>query len=492
MPRSKQRSQKSTGSATGWQSKSLPAKLKLLAGLRASKWRSEAHPGQLPPETWRDGGSARVWYVQGARGSGKTRTGAETFAELILANEPGDWACIGPTFGDARDTMIEHRRSGLLKVLGSAVVQWNRSNGELFLANGAKVFCDGADDGALRIQGKELRGAWCDEIGLWKTTKTKKGESKGGMQAWQESIEFAVREAPALILCTGTPKGKKGVVKLLMDEPEGRVAFTRTRLEDNEANLAAAVVAGWRRRYSGTRLGRQELGGEVLEDVEGALWTLELIEANRLAISLAEARRIHSARCVVAVDPSIGAKETSDECGIVAVQSVGEQSDLIRKLAAEDRATRTDAPHALVLEDRSDVYTPDGWAKAAIECYHDLRADRIVAEANQGGEMVRTVIHSVDPNVPVTLVWASVGKQPRAEPVSALYEQGRVHHVQGFEFLEAEQTSWVPGEPSPNRMDALVWGITDLLLEGGTEMVVGGEPDEPVESLTSDLLDARW
>ena len=446
---------------TDWQAWSLPSKLKLLGGLNSRRWHRLAHPGQTPPTAWSDG-DARIWYVQGPRGSGKTRTGAETLSELVLTNEPGDWACIAPTYGDARDTMVEHRRSGLLKVLGSAVTQWNRSIGELRLANGSTIFIDGADDGAVRIQGKELRGAWCDEIGLWKTTKTKKGESKGGMQAWQESIEFAVREAPALILCTGTPKGKKGVVKLLMEEPEGRVIFTRTRLEDNESNLAEAVVEGWKRRYGGTRLGRQELKGEILEDVEGALWTLELIERNRMALPLEEARGIMGNRCVVGVDPAITAHDDSDETGIIAAQTAPPDSDIIKALAAGDPRTRTDADHAFVLADRSGIYTPDGWAKAAIGLYRELKADRIVAEANQGGEMVERVIHSEDPNVPVTLVWASKGKQPRAEPISALYEQNRVHHIEGFEFLEVEQTSWVPGETSPNRMDALVWALTDL------------------------------
>src|SRR4249919_3262655 len=236
-------SPKSTASPSEWRNWSLTAKLKYLGALRARRWAREANSGQLPPAEW--GAGARIWYAQGGRGSGKTRSGAEAFADLILKSPPGDWACIGPTFGDARDTMIEHRRSGLKKMLGPAVTQWNRSIGELYVANGSKVYCDGADDGALRIQGKELRGAWADEIGLWKTTKTKKGETKGGMQAWKESLVFAVREAPALILATGTPKGNRGVVKLLRTEPDGRVVFTHPRLADNRHNLGAAIVAEW-------------------------------------------------------------------------------------------------------------------------------------------------------------------------------------------------------------------------------------------------------
>lgn len=392
--------------------------------------------------------------------------------------------------------MIEHRKSGLLKALGPAVSNWNRSIGELYVANGSKVYCDGADDGALRIQGEELRGAWCDEIGLWRAAKGKRGakNNSGGLQAWEESLQFAVREEPALIIATGTPKGKKGVVKLLTEEPEGRVAFTRPSLDDNRRNLAAAIVATWERKYAGTRLGRQELKGEILDDVEGALWTLEMIEAGRLSLPLDYCRGILNNRCVVAVDPAITAHDESDETGIVAAQTVPPTSDLLRKLLEDDPTTRADVDHALILEDRSGVYTPDGWAKAAIELYEELRADRIVAEVNQGGDMVETVIHGINPNVPVTKVWAKTGKQTRAEPVAALYEQFRVHHVMreghdGFEFLESEQTSWVPGEPSPNHMDAAVYAITDLLIEqGGGERTFAEDDAAPVQSETADLL----
>lgn len=438
----------------------------LQANMRALVWRAEANPGQTPPA-----GEWRVWYAQGGRGSGKTRTGSEAFAELVLTHPAGDWAAIGPTFGDSRDTMVEHRRSGLLMTLGSAVVKWNRSIGEIKLANGAWIFCDGADDGAERIQGKELRGAWCDEIGLWKK-----------LSAWTESLMFAVRDSPALILATGTPKGNKGVVKLLRAEPEGRVVFTHPSLADNRANLEPRIVEEWERLYEGTRLERQELRGEVLEDVEGALWRWSMIEDNRAEIGLSEARNIIDNRCVIAVDPAITAHDDSDETGIVAVQSAPVGSDFV---IAQDR---NNAEHFLVLDDRSGIYTPDEWAAYAIGAYHDLRADRIVAEANQGGEMVKTVIHSIDPDVPVTLVWASKGKQPRAEPVAGLYEQGRVHHVAAFAELETEQTTWVPGEKSPNHLDALVWGVTDLLEPGAQHRSFGNKARQRSQSITADLL----
>lgn len=443
----------------------MAAKLRLLGQLRAQRWAREANAGQLAPPEW--GAGARIWYAQGGRGSGKTRTGAEHLAEIILGNPPGDYACIGPTFGDARDTMVEHRKSGLKLVLGPAVAQWNRSNGELFVANGSTVYCDGADDGALRIQGKELRAAWADEIGLWKATKTKKGESKGGLQAWKESLIFAVREAPALILATGTPKGNKGVVKQLRQEPAGRVVFSHPRLADNRHNLEAAIVAEWEALYKGTRLGQQELEGKVLEDVEGALWTLALIEESRFEASLGDLLGTMGQRTVVSVDPATTSNPDSDETGIVAATRIPIDSDLLRGVVnsppAETQEVSRLYDHGFVIADRSGIYSPTGWAEAAVELYHELGADRIVAEKNQGGEMVETIVRQVDPSVPVTLVWASKSKEARAEPKAALYEQERIHHVEVFEEMEAEQTTWVPGEgESPNRLDAVVWALEDL------------------------------
>ncbi len=404
--------------------------------------------------------------MQGARGSGKTRTGAEVFAELILTSPPGEWGVIAPTFGDARDTCVEGE-SGLKGVLGPAVSKWNRSNGELYIANGSIVHLDGADDGALRIQGKNLRGAWCDEIGLWKKWQT----------SWEESLQFAVRVEPAKIIATGTPKGKHGIVKLLLEEaataPQD-VIFSRTFLEDNERNLAPAQIASLRRRYEGTRLGHQELGGEILDEVEGALWTWKMIDEHRVG---EDPVRIGH-RSVVAVDPS-GSKE-GDEVGIVCVATDHTQA-------------------GYVLEDRSGNYSPLDWAKAAVALYHDRRADRIVVERNFGGEMAVTLIRQVDPNVPILTVFASKGKEARAEPVAALYEQGRVHHVGVFPELESEQTSWVPGagKRSPNRLDALVWAFTDLILDLEPAIHVGGEV-QPFEdgvippTITGDLWGKRF
>lgn len=434
-----------------------------------------------------------MWYAQGPRGSGKTRCGAEALADIILTHPPQDYACIGPTFGDARDTMIEHRKSGLKKVLGSAVVNWNRSSGELYVANGSVVYCDGADDGAERIQGKELGAAWCDEIGLWRVTKTKKGESKGGIHAWQESIEFAVRAAPALIIATGTPKGKKGVVKLLTEEPPDRVTFSFPSLKANERNLVKAVVEGWRRRYGGTRLGRQELEGEIIGDVVGALWTWAMIEDERLAErAWEELSDMYVARTVVALDLAISAEEGSDETGIIGASLLNIVDDLPAERLGLDAAPKPDEPHVAIVADESGVYTPTEWAEKAIALFYELGADRIVYEENQGGDMIPTIIRNLDPNVPLQGVWASKGKRTRAEPVSALYEQRRVHHIGAFPDLEDEQTTWVPGEESPSRMDAGVWAVWALTIDGDAEYVFPEPTPDTPQSIGEEIMEAKW
>lgn len=409
----------------------------------AGVWELWARQEQIdPPGDW------RTWYVRGGRGTGKTRTGAETLAnwirDTIRDDEPGDWAIVAPTFGDARDVGVEGP-SGLLNALGGEggpLVPkggWNRSHGELFLASGARVFADGADDGALRVQGKNLRGAWCDEIGLWRV---------GHWQtAWNESIAFAVRLAPARIVATGTPKQGHPLVKHLLTSP--RVAVTLMRLTDNVANLHPDAVADLYARFAGGRLGRQELDGEFLEDAPGALWTLDLIDRHRVNQAPATLTRV-----AVGVDPSGAADEDTGnaETGIIAA---GYSADL---------------DQAFVLADRSVLAGPETWARRAVSLYHEARADVLVAERNFGGDMVRATIHAIDPNVHVRLVTASRGKAVRAEPVAVKYDQGRVYHVGLLPDLESQMTSWNPSDPtmpSPDRVDALVWALTELLVTGG-------------------------
>lgn len=394
-------------------------------------WREKARPAQLPPI-----GPWRTWYVRGGRGSGKTWTGSNTLAEMAMET-PGEWGVVAPTFADMRDKCIEGP-SGLLKALHTnrnevergasrTVKSWNRSQGELRLRNGSTIYGDGADDGAPTIQGFNLRGLWADEVGLWKKWQ----------MAWEESIRFAVRLAPSRIIATGTPKRGHPLVKSLMADPECVKTLLRTM--DNAENLDPVALADLVRLYGGTTLGRQELEGEVLDDVPGALWRRTLIEQGRVAV------KPNFTRIVVAIDPSATSTESADECGIIA-------------------AGLDWAGHGYVLEDRTLRASPNRWATEAIALYHELKADRIVAEVNNGGEMVGQVLRSIDPSIAYKAVHASRGKQTRAEPIASFYEQGKVHHVGAFEQLEDQQCQWVPGEKSPDRMDALVWALTELMI----------------------------
>jgi len=227
--------------------------LQLLAGLRKQNWIEQARPEQLPPD-----GDWRVWYLRGGRGAGKTRTGAETLADWIVENEPGEWAICAPTFGDARSVCAEGP-SGLLRALDGFVTNWNRSEGVIHVAGGSLVYLDGANDGAFRIQGKNLRGLWADEVGLWEKWDT----------AWNESIRFAVRMAPARIVATGTPKMAHPLIAHLLESPN--VVETHMRTVDNQANLDPGALADLLEQYGGSTLGRQELEGEYIEALEGSI-----------------------------------------------------------------------------------------------------------------------------------------------------------------------------------------------------------------------------
>lgn len=443
-------------------------------------WREIARPEQLmPPGPW------GTWYVRGGRGAGKTRTGAESLAELILENPPGQYAIVAPTFADARDTCVEDE-SGLLRALGGLggphIRQWNRSTGELFLRKGSIVRCDGADDGALRIQGKNLRAVWADEPGLWAKRQWKR--------AWDESIAFALRISPAKAIVTGTPKVGHPLPKMLLNDPDVVNTFIGTTYE-NEANLDPVRLERLRKRFEGTRLGQQELLGKLIDDAEGALWSRLLLDlvrvsvdrvcmldehrvtesegwhlltADELALERAEvdggaepASRamtaeelavhtehfIHIERSVVAVDPAGSSTEGSDETGIVATGTAMCPCGGLRKIESTDPMDERWEPggrppevHGFVLADRSGRYSPGDWAHVAVQLRTELDADRIVAEMNFGGDMVKTTVAHEDRDVPFAPVNASRGKAVRAEPVSALTEQGKLHIVGSLEVLE--------------------------------------------------------
>ena len=377
-----------------------------------------------------------IWH----HNSGKTWTASHVFAEWMLSDpEPGEWGIVAPTYADAWSICIEGE-SGLLAALGTnynevrageseLVHHWHRSFAELGLRSGHIVRVASAEDGALHIQGKNLKGLWGDEIGLWDKWDT----------AWNESIKYAVRKGRSQILVTGTPKKSRAarkLVRLLLDDPE--VPVSRLLTTDNEANLSAAFFAEVVGKSKGTRLERQELEGDLLADVEGALWTPEIIDASRVP------RHPDLVRVVVAIDPAVTSKRGSDETGIIVAGDGGDG-------------------HGYVLADYSMRGTPDACMKKAVWAYKEHRADRIIGEANNGGDYLGALLRTVDQDIPYRKVTASRGKAVRAEPVSALYEQGRVHHVGVFPDLEDQMCTWLPtDDESPDRMDALVWAFTEL------------------------------
>lgn len=327
------------------------------------------------------------------------------------------------TVDDARDVMVEGE-SGILAICPP----WNRptwmpSTRMLRWPNGAIAMVYSADKPDL-FRGKQADGVWADELAAWRYP-----------EAWDQLL-FGLRLGPdPRVVVTTTPRPTP-VIKELMAHPT--TVVTRGSTYDNRANLAPAFFDGIISRYEGTRLGRQELYAEILDDNPNALWQRSQIDKLRVTEAPAELQRI-----VVAIDPS--ATTTGDEAGII-VAGLGPDG------------------HGYVLDDATIRGSPHTWGSKAVQAYHRHQADRIVAEVNNGGEMVELTIRTVDDKVAYKAVHASRGKRTRAEPIAALYEQGRVHHVGTFAELEDEMCDWEPEMPSPNRMDALVWALTELML----------------------------
>ncbi len=413
------------------------------AGLAAEgSWKLTAHPSQVAPEegTWK-----YIWFMRGSRASGKTYAGSHHLADMIIASPPGEWAIVAPWLADCRDTCMESRTSGLIAALGGKIAggrlvdagprikSYNRNLGQLYLLNGSVVYMDGANDGALNIQGKNLSGAWLDEIGLWRKWEL----------AYSESVKFAVRKRPGKIIITGTPKWNmpaRKLVKQLLNDPN--VAKSWLHIENNLDNLEPNVINDLM-SLRGTRLGRQEIGGELLEDVENALWMMDEIDALRVD-EVPELSRV-----VIAIDPAVSSNESSDETGIV-VMGLGDDG------------------HGYVLADLSGRYTPTAWAQRAVDAYREFAASLIVAEVNNGGDMVGRTLQSVDMNVPYRQIRATRGKVLRAEPVSVAYEQGRVHHVGFFEELESQMCLCALGQDQlhDDRLDAMVYASSELGIIG--------------------------
>jgi phage terminase large subunit-like protein len=366
-----------------------------------------------------------TWLILAGRGFGKTRTGAETVREW--KNDFRFVNLIGATADDARDIMIEGE-SGILAVCPvEERPRYVPSKRRLEWKNGATSLIFTADE-PERLRGKQHMKLWCDELAAWRYP-----------ESWDQAM-FGLRlgKKPQAVVTT-TPRPIKIITDLIADE---RNITTIGTTYENSANLARDFFRKVITRYEGTRLGRQELLAEILDDTPGALWKRKNIE---------DARVIKAPildRIVVAVDPT--ASTGGDEAGIITKGRTGEDY--------------------YVIADDSTHGSPQQWAKAAVTAYHRFRADVLVAEKNNGGEMVAAVILQVDPTVNVKLVWASRGKATRAEPVSAISEQGRDHHVGVFPKLEDELCTWVPGDDSPNRLDADVWATTELMEHGKVDV----------------------
>lgn len=387
-------------------------------------WEFWARPNQLPPK-----GDWRVWLLLAGRGFGKTRSGAEFVRARIEAGLAARVALVGPTASDVRDVMIEGE-SGLLAVASDDCRPiYESSKRRLVWPNGAVALAFSADE-PERLRGPQHDLAWCDEFASWRYAAS-----------WDNLLLGLRLGADPRAVVTTTPKPNK-LVRDVLASP-GTVVM-RGSTFDNAANLAPSFLDSVVRRYRGTRLGRQELEAELLDDLPGALWSRDAIEAARVNAAP------DLARIVIAIDPAVSSGEGADETGIV-----------VAGLAHDGQI--------YVLDDLSGRMTPRAWAVKAIAAYKKFAADRIVAEVNNGGDMVEAMLRSVASDAPFRAVRASRGKAVRAEPIAALYEQGRVHHVGGFATLEDQLCSFAAdfdrgaAGASPDRLDALVWAVTDLI-----------------------------
>ena len=399
-------------------------------------WQLWARDDQLPPPLSQGGGDWTTWLILGGRGAGKTRAGAEWVRGLALGQPPfaarpvERIALIGETLGDARAVMVDGQ-SGLLAIHAAAErPAYNASRRELTWPNGAVAQLFSADD-PESLRGPQFGAAWADELAKWRYAE----------RAW-DMLQFCLRlgDRPRQAVTT-TPRPVP-LLKRLVADPA--TAISRAATHANAANLAPAFLSAVVARYRGTRLGRQELDGALIEDRPDALWRREAIDAARLR----EAPPL--ARIVVAVDPPVTSGPRADACGIVA-------------------CGRAEDGRAFVLGDTTTQGSqPLDWARAAVRLYASVQADCIVAEVNQGGELVTQLLRQVAPNIPVRTVRATRGKYLRAEPVAALYERGLVAHVGLWPELEDQMCDFGPGGlsdgRSPDRLDALVWALTELML----------------------------
>ncbi|MFC6687888.1 DNA-packaging protein [Jhaorihella thermophila] len=395
-----------------------------------------AHEHQLPPE-----GDWRSWVILGGRGAGKTRAGAEWVRAQVEGAKPLDAgrcrrvALLGETYDQVRDVMVMGDSGILACSPPDRRPVWKATERRLIWPNGAEAQAFSAQDPEA-LRGPQFDAAWADELAKWKRAA----------EAW-DMLQFALRLGDRPRVCVTTTPRNVGVLKRLLGAPSTMVTHAPT--EANRANLAQSFLEEVRARYAGTRLGRQELDGVLLADAEGALWTGEMLDRCRATQAPA------LDRVVVAMDPSVSGGAGADECGIVVagVQMKGPPQDWL----------------AWVLADRTvQGVGPSGWARAAVAAMDEFGAERLVAEVNQGGQLVEEVLRQVNPLVPFRAVRATRGKAARAEPVAALYEQGRVRHLPELDLLEEQMSQMTAhgfeGSGSPDRVDALVWALHELVI----------------------------
>lgn len=399
-------------------------------------WEAQARPGQRPPA-----GDWRCWLLLSGRGYGKTRAGAEWVREQVESHGKKRIALVAATAADARDVMVEGE-SGILAISRPDFVpRYEPSKRRLTWPNGAMATTYSADE-PRALRGPQHDAAWCDELAAWRYP-----------ESW-DMLLFGLRlgQNPRVVVTT-TPRPTV-LVKSLMAKKT--TVLTRGSTYDNRANLAPEFFDDIVAAYEGTDLGRQEIYGEVIEDLAGALWKRRNIDDNRWGLDpeTGAPRRLPDlARIVVAVDPSVTSEEGSDETGIIVAGIDGPPSKA----------------HAYVLDDLSGRMPAEDWAREACAAYALWDADCIVAEANQGGDLVRTMIKMADPNAHYRKVTATRGKYVRAEPAAALYQQNRVHHVGVFAKLEDQQCNFTVDMDrktmgSPDRADALVWALYELVV----------------------------
>ncbi len=393
-------------------------------------WESWARPEQLePPGSW------SIWLYLAGRGSGKTRTGAEWIKSRVKRGKGRHIALISQSAADARDVMVEGE-AGILAIYSDRDPnrpKYEPSKRRIVWPNGAQATIYTAED-PDQLRGPSHDTAWTDEIAAFRNVP----------DVWS-NLMLGLRLGDSRCFISTTPRAIK-FIKDLVAPGRTDVVISHGRTRDNFENLSTPFLNEIITKYEGTRLGRQELEAEILEDIEGALWSRSILDRNRVKEAPKEMVKI-----IVSIDPTVATAENATETGIIVMGKTADN-------------------HGYCLADRSLTASPLGWAKAGVQAYHDFSANKIVAEKNNGGEMVNLTIQTMAEKnrttiVPVTLVWASRGKLIRAEPVAALDEQKKLHMVGSFPKLEDELCTYEGEGNSPNRLDAYVWAATELLVD---------------------------